>query len=81
VAGLKQWERDVLQYARVSTARTNAFGIFSLYGYIVAAGWALRLFMVIPSGLWPLLLPKDLMQEKSKSVKERVNVDKPKEQE
>lgn len=49
--------------------------------YIVAAGWALRLLIVIPSGLWPLPLPKDLMQEKSKSIKECVNVDNPKEQE
>ncbi len=37
--------------------------------------------MVILSDLWPLPLPKDLMQEKSRSIKECVNVDKPKEQE
>jgi hypothetical protein len=57
--------------------------IFFLYGHIVPAGWALGLFIATLSGLWPLPLPlpKDLMQEKSRSIKECVNFDKPKEQE
>jgi hypothetical protein len=74
VAGLRKWERDVLQYARVSAVKTNAFGTFFLYGYIVAAGWALRLCMVLLRGLWPLSLPED-RAEKGRSINDFVNVD------
>jgi hypothetical protein len=52
----RQWELNVLHYARVSALKTNAFGTFFLYGYIVAVGWALKLCAVLLSDSWPLSL-------------------------
>jgi hypothetical protein len=63
--GWQKWERDVLQYARLSALKTNAYGTFFLYGYVVAAGWALKLFTVLLCGLWPLSLLWNPGAEKS----------------
>ena len=70
--GLKTWERDVLRYARVSALKTNAFGTFFLYGYAVAAGWALRLCIVILCELWPLSLFWSPAVEEKRTMKDRV---------
>lgn len=67
----RQWERDVLHYARVSRLKTNAFGTFFLYGYIVAVGWAIKLCAVLLSDLWPLSLLWIPEAKKSRSMKER----------
>ncbi|TVY86156.1 2,6-dihydroxypyridine 3-monooxygenase, partial [Lachnellula willkommii] len=40
---LKEWEKQVLQYGRVSALKTNAFGSFFLYGYLSTAGWLVKL--------------------------------------
>jgi hypothetical protein len=40
---LKEWEKEVLHYGRVSALKTNAFGTFFLYGFSTAAGWVLSL--------------------------------------
>jgi hypothetical protein len=64
----QQWERDMLNYARVSALKTNAYGTFFLYGYVVAAGWALKLCAVLLSNSWPLLLLWSPTAEKSRST-------------
>lgn len=68
----RQWEWDVLHYARVSALKTNTFGTFFLYGYIVAAGWALKLCAVLLSDLWPLSLLWSPTPEKSRTMKDHV---------
>ena len=80
MAGFRRWERDVLRYARMSVAKTNAFGTFFLYGYIVAAGWALRLCIILLCGLWPLSLHANQTQEKSISIKDYINLKNPEKQ-
>ena len=71
-AGLQQWEREVLQYARICTLKTNAFGTFFLYGYTSAAAWVLWLCIVILCGFWPLSLVWDSAAEKKCSTKNHV---------
>jgi hypothetical protein len=68
----RQWERDMLHYARVSALKTNAYGTFFLYGYVVAAGWALKLCAVLLSNSWPLLLLWSPTEEKSRSMNDLV---------
>lgn len=65
----QKWERDVLQYNRLSALKTNAFGTFFLYGYVVAAGWALRLCTVLLCEMWPPSLLWNLGSERKDHVK------------
>ncbi|KAH6706284.1 hypothetical protein BKA61DRAFT_660141 [Leptodontidium sp. MPI-SDFR-AT-0119] len=50
---IEQWEKQVLHEGRISKLKTNAFGIFQLYGPLYAVGWAAKLVAAIVGGLLP----------------------------
>ncbi|KAL2065586.1 hypothetical protein VTL71DRAFT_3256 [Oculimacula yallundae] len=50
---IEQWERRVLYEARLSMLKTNAFGIYMLYGAWSAVGWIAKLVGALVRGYLP----------------------------
>ncbi|TVY37563.1 2,6-dihydroxypyridine 3-monooxygenase, partial [Lachnellula occidentalis] len=66
---LKEWEKQVLQYGRVSAYKTNAFGSFFLYGYLSTAGWLVKLAGALLGALPPFSWLADSAETESTKKK------------
>lgn len=50
---IEQWEKQVLHDGRISTYKTNAFGLFQLYGPMYAIKWVAKLVGAMVGGMLP----------------------------
>lgn len=70
---IEKWEKKVLHEGRLSALKTNAFGIYFLYGLTSAIGWVFKLLGAIIGAMLPFSsLPA---QSSAKEVSSKVQAD------